>query len=73
MGAEMLRNRFYFCRCLVAINREVIYRCKVSYHCEVSVFAWHMFSVIMQSDIFVYSEAKTIVVEKGHFTDLSCL
>ena len=48
----MLRNRFYSCRSLVAINEEVIYRCEVS-------VSDYIFSVIVQSDIFVYSEAKT--------------
>ena len=48
----MLRNRFYSCRCFVATNEEVLYRCEVS-------VSDYIFSVIVQSDIFVYSEAKT--------------
>ena len=36
----MLRNRFYFCRCFVAINGEVIYRCEVSVSDYILCIAW---------------------------------
>ena len=48
-------------------NRFYFFRYLVAINGEVK------FSVIMQSDIFVYPEEKTIVVEKGRFNDLSCL